>query len=138
MPRTAVVLVVISALQYYWMVWLERGLRARARREDVGGCVGEEGKNVVHEEIIVKRWIAQGRVERASLNWWNIFVKWVLELTVGRLWYHAIEHALNTLLKLQHPRTIMPELNGVRCGSEEVCLQGSAADQNTAHRHEFS
>jgi hypothetical protein len=120
LPRTAVVIALVSALQYYWMVWLEKILPARPRRRNVGGCVDEEGESNVHEEKIVKRWIAQGRVKSVSLNWWNTFLKWVLELTVGRLWYHAVEHALETLLKLQHPRNILLELNSVSCSSEDL------------------
>ncbi|KAF3048022.1 hypothetical protein E8E12_007242 [Didymella heteroderae] len=112
LPRTAVVVILISTLQYYWMAWLERVLPSRPRRRGVVEPVDGEGESDIHEEKIVKRWIAQGRVKRASLNWFNTFLKWVLELTIGRLWYHAIEHALYTLLELQHPRNIMLEING--------------------------
>lgn len=109
---------IISALQHYWMVWLEQVLPARQRRRGVGEHVDDEGESDVHEEMIVTRWVAQRRATRASLNWWNTFLKWVLELTVGRLWYHAVEHALESLLKIQHPRHIMLEMNGVSRSSQ--------------------
>ena len=48
----------------------------------------------------------------------------MLELTVGRLWYHAIEHALEALLKLQHPKNIMLEMDGVSRASKRSCLLG--------------
>jgi hypothetical protein len=106
------------------MVWLERILPARRRRgEGLGSAEAEGlGESDVHEEKIVKRWIAQDRVRRASLNWGNTLVKWVLELTVGRLWYHAVEHVLYTLLKLQHPRDVMLEMNGVSSSLEGFSL----------------
>ncbi|KAF3052795.1 hypothetical protein E8E11_011658 [Didymella keratinophila] len=122
LPRTAVVIALVSMLQYYWMVWLEGILPARPRRRDVGGRIDDAGESDVYEEKIVKRCIAQGRIKRASPNWWNTFLKWVLELTVRRLWYHAIEHALETLLKLQHPRNIMLEMNSVSRGSKRSRL----------------
>lgn len=128
LPRTAVVAAIVSAMQYYWLVWLDRILPARSRRRDVGGRLDEEGENDVYEEKIVKRWIAQGRVKRASLSWWNTFLKWVLEMTVGRLWYHAIEHALFTLLKLQHPRNIMLEMSNVSRSWGDLVLVPEVVD----------
>ncbi|KAF2998312.1 hypothetical protein E8E13_007673 [Curvularia kusanoi] len=69
----------------------------------------EDGTDA-HEERIVRKWIAQGRVKRASLSWRNTVLKCMLELSFGRLWYHTIEHILFTLLSLQHPRNIVLEL----------------------------
>lgn len=118
LPRTAVVVALASALQYRWMVWLERVLPARPRRRDVIEPGHGEAETDVYQVKIVKIWFARGRVKRASLNWWNTFLKCVLELTVARLWYHAREHALETLLKLQHPRNIMLKMIGVSRSSE--------------------
>ncbi|KAF2033122.1 hypothetical protein EK21DRAFT_59322 [Setomelanomma holmii] len=90
LPREVAIMVVISALQYYWFIWLEKMLPARPRRKDVPYQRHEKiEESEGREEEIVKRWIAQGRVKRASLNWCNTFLKWVVELTIGRLWYHA-------------------------------------------------
>ncbi|KAF2690386.1 hypothetical protein K458DRAFT_413158 [Lentithecium fluviatile CBS 122367] len=108
LPREVVVLLVLCTLGYCWLIWLERMLPARPRRKDVP----YEGKERVEEsedreEEVVKRWIAQGRVRRASLNWCNTFLKWVLDLTVGHLWYHTVEHLVRGLLKLQSPKEIL-------------------------------
>ncbi|KAI4699994.1 hypothetical protein J4E81_004028 [Alternaria sp. BMP 2799] len=62
------------------------------------------------EEEVVKKWIAQGRVHRASLNWRNTFVKWVLDMTVGMLCIFTVEHMLRQLLKMKSPMLIFKGL----------------------------
>jgi hypothetical protein len=114
LPREVAIYLVISTLQYYWLIWLERILPARPRRRDVPYQRHEKvEESEDREEEIVQRWIAQGRVKRASLNWYNTFLKWVLELTVGRLWYHAIEHVLRVLLRDGAPRSMFKGMKGV-------------------------
>lgn len=76
----------VSALtyvvSYYWNLFLERKLPARPR----GNTPKEttEGVSEDAEEKVVKRWIAAGKVTRASLSGWNTFYKWVLDISVGR------------------------------------------------------
>lgn len=111
LPREVLIYTLISVLQYYWLLWLETILPARPRRRTAGQSYQGEGD--VREEEIVKKWIAQGRVKRASLNWCNTFLKWVLELTIGRLWYHGVEHVVRVLLKLQNPGTVMQGMKRV-------------------------
>jgi hypothetical protein len=73
LPREVIIYMLISILQYYWLIWLERILPARPRRRDVVYAQGGESDD--REEEIVKKWIVQGRVNRASLNWCNTFLK---------------------------------------------------------------
>ncbi|KAJ4371269.1 hypothetical protein N0V83_004486 [Neocucurbitaria cava] len=63
LPREIVVFALISVLQYWWLIWLERILPARPRRKTVPyqqhEKVAEESED--REEEVVKKWIAQGR-----------------------------------------------------------------------------
>ncbi|KAJ4360194.1 uncharacterized protein N0V89_000754 [Didymosphaeria variabile] len=103
---------VMCTLQYVWLIWLERVLPARSRRRDV--IVKEKGEmSEDREEEVVKKWIAQGRVRRASLNWCNTLLKWVLSLTVGRVWWFAVLHIVRRSLRLESPRKIREDMLGV-------------------------
>lgn len=94
---------VMCTLQYYWLLWLAHILPARSRRRSV--IVKEKGEmSEDREEEVIKKWIAQGRVHRASLNWCNTFFKWVLNLTVGRVWWFAALHVVRRSLRLQSPK----------------------------------
>lgn len=116
LPREIVVFALISVLQYWWLIWLERILPARPRRKTVPHQQHEKvAESEDREEEVVKKWIAQGRVRRASLNWCNTFLKWVLEFSVGKLWYHTVEHVFRVLLKFQAPSTILQGLKSVSC-----------------------
>lgn len=80
-------------LQYYWHLWLERILPMRPRGDASMSAekvsVGEGDQ--VREEEIVKRWIASGKVKRASLSWWNTFLKWILDITVGQFIFGVVD-----------------------------------------------
>jgi hypothetical protein len=112
LPREAFVFLVVSALQYWWHIFLERILPARPKSRSA-----PSEKEVEHsedrEEEVVKKWVAQGRVRRSSLNWCNTFLKWVLELTVGRLWYHSVSHGVRILLKPEDPKLPLRGLKSV-------------------------
>ena len=86
LPKEVAVLLVLSILQYWWFIWLERMLPARPNRK---GALYRRGEKVEEsedcEEEAVEKWIAQSRVKRTSLNWCNTFLKCLLELTLGRL-----------------------------------------------------
>ncbi|KAF2437756.1 hypothetical protein P171DRAFT_424555 [Karstenula rhodostoma CBS 690.94] len=83
LPLDVVAMLIMGVLQYCWLLRLEHALPARSRRRDV--VVKEKGEmDEDREEEVVKKWIAQGRVRRASLNWCNTLFKWILNLTVGR------------------------------------------------------
>jgi hypothetical protein len=115
LPRRVAVYLLLSALQYWWYLALEKMLPARPRPRvllsDQRVEKAEESED--REEEVVKKWIAQGRVYRASLNWCNTFLKWILDMTIGRLWYHAVEHVLDSLFKLQSPKKIVSRLMSV-------------------------
>ncbi|RYO05433.1 hypothetical protein AA0119_g3150 [Alternaria tenuissima] len=112
LPREVLIVFILMTLQYWWFVGLEKILPARPRRRDVtyqGKEKVEESED--REEEVVKKWIAQGRVNRASLNICNTFLKWVLELTVGTLWFLTVQHILRQLLKLNSPMSVF---NGLK------------------------
>jgi hypothetical protein len=101
-PNEVVVFLVVTAIQYWWFLALEKMLPARPSRfQDAvrSEKVLEGGED--REEEVMKRWIAQGRLRRTSLNCCNTFLKWLLNMTVGALWYHTVEYfVLMVVLKL--------------------------------------
>jgi hypothetical protein len=114
LPRETIVFIVISVLQYWWLIGLERILPARSRHKYVLHQREEKvEESEDREEEVVKKWIAQGRVRRASLNWCNTFLKWLLDLTVGRVWYHTVEHVVTMLLRFHSPKMVLRGLTGV-------------------------
>jgi hypothetical protein len=75
LPREVVIFFLLSIFQYWWLVWLERMLPARPRHRS--GAVShkvEVEESEDREEEIVKKWIAQGRVNWTSLKWCNTFL----------------------------------------------------------------
>ncbi|KNG52459.1 hypothetical protein DDE82_006309 [Stemphylium lycopersici] len=106
-PREVVVYFVISVLQYWWFIGLEKLLPARPRyRETPYDRKVQIEESEDREEEVVKRWIAQGRVRRASLSWCNIFLKWVLDMTVGVLCFQTIGYLLQEFLKFKSPTKV--------------------------------
>lgn len=95
----------VSIMQYHWWTWLERLLPARPRRKIINNIHAGDGDT--REEEVVKRWISQGRVNRASLNWCNTFLKWGLNMTIGRVLYHSCELFIRTCLRLDSPRVFL-------------------------------
>lgn len=113
-PREIFVYLVISSLQYWWFLALEKKWPVRPRYNDVSYQQEEKfDDNEDREEKVVKKWIAQGRVKRASLNWCNTFLKWVLDLTIGRLWYHVVEHVMRETIKWRSLKLILSDLKSV-------------------------
>lgn len=118
LPREVVIHLVVSALQYWWLIWLERLLPARPRYNYVPPQQEEKmEESEDREEEVVKKWIAQGRVRRASLNWCNTFLKWTLEMTVGQLWTYTLEHVIRVPLMLKSPKRILDDLPSVSYAS---------------------
>lgn len=114
LPREVVIAFFLSLLQYHWFIWMERLLPARPRRRLV---LHEEKDNVEEsedrEEKVIKKWIAQGRVRRASLNWCNTFLKWILTLTVGKILNSTLAHIVRGIFQLKGPKEIWSGLIGV-------------------------
>jgi hypothetical protein len=118
LPRELVVHMVIFALQYWWFAGLERLLPTRPRSKEVP----RQRENKVElsegrEEEVVEKWIAQGKVQRASLSWCNTFLKWVLVMTVGELLLRTGEHVVREAISLSSPRSILAGLKSVSCSS---------------------
>lgn len=102
LPRDVFVNTIITVLGYYWQIWLERTFPARTRpSEKVISDRFAEGADDSREEEVVKKWIAQGKIRRASLNWCNTLVKWVLDVVIGGLWVTSVYYLLNRLLKMK-------------------------------------
>jgi cell division protein FtsL len=113
LPRELFIFVVISALQYWWHTFLERILPGRAKSK-FAPSEKEAEHSEGREEEIVQRWIAQGRLHRASLSWCNTFLKWMVEMTVGRLWYHTVEYGIRWMFKSEDPTLPFYGLKHVR------------------------
>jgi hypothetical protein len=114
---------IITILQYWWFIALEKQWPARPRYKDVAHQ--QEGEdNEDREEKVVKKWIAQGRVNRATLNWCNTFLKWLLDLTISRLWYHTIELFVFEAIELKSPKSMIADLSSV----SQLWLHASALD----------
>lgn len=118
LPRTLFVLILLFPLCYYWHIALERFFPTRPRGVEIAYARDEKADidhdlNEVQEEEVVKRWIAQGKVRRSSVSWWNTFVKWVLNITLGTLWFDALRHILEGLVKWQSFGNIFGSLRGV-------------------------
>lgn len=97
LPREVFICVLLCPLTYYWQILLERAFPSRPRRKEV---VYEKEKveikaTVYQEEQIVKRLIDEGKVQRSSILFWNTIFKWVLDITIGQIWYMSLDHWLS-------------------------------------------
>jgi hypothetical protein len=115
LPRELFLLILLSPLYYYWQIWLERFLPGRSSVTALmpAGEKSEVGEGDSREEEIVQKWIAQGKVRRASLSWWNTFVKWVLNLTVGTLWIETLRHLLTEIIAGKSPIKVFKTILGL-------------------------
>jgi hypothetical protein len=69
LPRDVFACIIITILGYYWQIWLERTFPARTRPcEKVVSEKFAERDDESREEKVVKKWIAQGKIRRASLS----------------------------------------------------------------------
>lgn len=101
-PRSVFIYFLLCPLHYYWQIYLERFFPARPRGVEIDyekENVKEGDVNEGQEEEVVKRWIAQGKVRRSSVSWWNTFVKWVLDVTIGKLWALALRHVVDGFIR---------------------------------------
>lgn len=121
LPRHVFVYTVITILGYYWQIGLERAFPARPRPSalKVLSDEGKLGDDESREEEIVKKWINQGKVRRASLSWWNTFIKWVLDVVIGGLWVNGVYCLLQGLLEW---KPIVEVLKGLKGVSSRSCF----------------
>ncbi|KAI1841508.1 hypothetical protein JX266_012260 [Neoarthrinium moseri] len=108
LPRQALLYALTVPFSFYWHLLLERMLPTRPRgvelhyekphalREKAVSPLQEPGEG--QEEEVVKRWIAQGKVRRSSVSWWNTFVKWVLDLSVGKIICEVVYHLVDNMV----------------------------------------
>ena len=125
LPRELFLLILVSPLYYHWHIWLEKCLPARPRVTSLM-LAGEKqslGEGDSHEEEIVQRWIAQGKVRRASLSWWNTFFKWILNLTVGTLWVESLRFFLTQMITGKSPITVLRMMFGLVSSDDLYKLQ---------------
>lgn len=104
LPLEIFFLVIFSPIYYIWHLWLERSFPARPKptvpfQQDLKG-----GETSVQEEEVIQKWIAQGKIHRASLSWWNTFVKWIINLILAPLWMDAIQYLLEEAYHLRLPK----------------------------------
>lgn len=107
LPRETIIQFVLLMLRYYWLIYLEKLLPARPRKRGIlpeGKEKFEESED--REEEVIQKWIAQGRIRRASLNWCNTSLKWILTLTVWRIFAFTCDHVLGGILQLESFQTI--------------------------------
>jgi len=125
LPRETFLLFIICPLYYHWNLWLERLLPGRARVTALmpAGEKSGAGEGDDREEEIVQRWIAQGKVRRASLSWWNTFLKWILNLTVGTLWIESLRFFLTEMITGKSPIKVIRMMWGLVCSSDCKGLQ---------------
>lgn len=110
-PRNIVIVIVITILEYYWQIWLERILPARARPSTVVPEKISTEDDDGREEEVVKKWIAQGKIRRASLNWCNTAIKWILDITIWQMCTICIDFFLDALLKWKKGSRLIKESN---------------------------
>ena len=116
-PRNVLVHALLCPLVYYWHIYLERFFPVRPRGVEIDYAKKEKLEvdvNEGQEEEVVKRWIAQGKVRRSSVSWWNTFVKWVLHITIGKLLFLSLRHVLDGFLRWRSLTTSLGTLKGVR------------------------
>jgi hypothetical protein len=116
LPRNVLVHALLCPLVYYWHIYLERLFPVRPRGVKIAYAKKEKVEvdvNEGQEEEVVKRWIAQGKVRRSSVSWWNTFVKWVLHITIGKLLFLSLRHVLDGFLRWRSITTSLGTLKGV-------------------------
>ena len=115
-PRDVFTYTIIAILGYYWQIWLERSFPARPRPSSKAYSEKfAERDDDSREEEVVKKWIAQGKIRRASLSWCNTFVKWILDVALGGLWIASVYYLLDGLLKMKSsPKVLFKGLKSVR------------------------
>lgn len=103
MPLNILYYVLIVSLRYCWYIALEHAFPARPRAAVEVAYQPEKKEKAFdddehHDEEVVKRWIAQGKVRRASISWTNTCFKWVLDLTVGNIVIQCLFELYNGLV----------------------------------------
>lgn len=118
LPRTVITHIIISLLACYWQLALERAFPARPRpppssspHSEVNAKTGEYEDS--REEEVIKKWMAQGKVRRASLSWCNTLVKWLLDVVVGGLWVTAVSCMVGRVLDFEPEEGVLEGLKGV-------------------------
>ena len=95
-PTELFLLCILTPLSYYWQIWLEKTFPGRLRAHELPEKPMTDELDD-REEAIVQKWIAQGKVKRASLSWWNTFMKWTLDMTLGNLWVVVMSYLYELL-----------------------------------------
>lgn len=99
LPRDIAIVFILTILEYYWQIWLERILPARPRPSITTPEKVSPEDDDAREDEIVKKWIAQGKIRRASLSLWNTALKWIMDMTFGSFWIVCVSYVLEELFK---------------------------------------
>ena len=113
LPRKVFCNAAITPLLYLWNIWLERTLPARPRggkvTPEMSKAAASDGNEQIEEEI-VKKWIAQGKVQRSSVSWRNTLLKWFLYITFGNLVFEVLWMILDEVARLHSPSKLVSRI----------------------------
>lgn len=110
LPRKVLCLGATTILSYLWNIWLERAFPARPRGSTVLPETTKTDKFEDYEQVeeeIVKKWIAQGKVQRSTISWSNTLIKWLLNLSIGNLAVCALWIVVEQLAQFHHPTELI-------------------------------
>ncbi|KAK5122330.1 hypothetical protein LTR85_004241 [Meristemomyces frigidus] len=116
LPRGTLAAVPLVVLAYKWQCWLERTFPGRPRgKPDLFKQAGEKKELAISddeqlEEEIMRKLIAKGKVRRSSISWCNTLFKWLLDNTIGVLFFASGGIVLSKAMELQAPSHIWAHL----------------------------
>ncbi|CEJ87910.1 hypothetical protein VHEMI04549 [[Torrubiella] hemipterigena] len=79
--------VMMVPVQYFWHLWLERMWPGRPHEHHSAKSIrgGGDEKSAMLEDEMIRTLVEKGKVKRPSLSIINTLIKWVLDITVGRI-----------------------------------------------------
>lgn len=84
--RELIYYVMMVPVLYFWHLWLERMWPGRPHEQAAQSSRGrDDEKSGMWEEEMIRTLVEKGKVKRPSLSIANTLVKWVLDVTVGRI-----------------------------------------------------
>ena len=116
LPRVVFCIVASNPFRYGWHLWLEKTLPTRprelqyvAREQDVWSK-----PFVIINESLGDESIAQARLRRRTISWFNVFAKWMIDLTIGNLLRCTIAVILERISYFTAPSELFSSIGLVR------------------------
>ena len=94
-----IIVVVMNVILYQWNIWLERSFPTRSRTFAFEKATEKTEMDEQVEEEIIQKWLARGKIKRTSVNWCNVFIKWVLHMSLGLFGLLTMRELLFSLLR---------------------------------------